>query len=99
MQIAPPASASSSPLRSRWRCLRAVIYTGRVADVSPYELLMDTRGSAAVAVAAVVVVVVVVVVSLLEAIVSHVLLRAHAHRGDVQVKPTPYNTWLHANMC
>ena len=89
MQIAPPASASSSPLRSRWRCLRAVIYTGRVADVSPYELLMYTRGSAAAAA---------VVVSLLEAIVSHVLLRAHAHRGDVQVKPTPYNTWLHANM-
>jgi hypothetical protein len=89
MQIAPPASASSSPLRSRWRCLRAVIYTGRVADVSPYELLMDTRRSAAAAAA---------VVSLLEAIVSHVLLRAHAHRGDVQVKPTPYNTWLHANM-
>ena len=90
MQIAPPASASSSPLLSRWRCLRAVIYAGRVADFSPYELLMDTRGSAAA--------VVVVVVSLLEAIVSHVLLRAHAHRGDVQVKPTPYNTWLHANM-
>lgn len=86
MQVATPDRSSTS----RQCLLRALILNttlgahgdgtgtgtgGGTVEGSPYRILVCSRGAAVVAL-------------LLEAMLSHVLLRAHAHRGDVQVKPT-----------